>query len=130
LSYPSVTEWRRGIAEHVQRYVADIADERWLPYEPPLHVLVTGGSGIVNGLQDEILAAAKKGLEHRNIDSRVIDGTTLMTLDTAGPWANDINRLAVALGAASEELPKLSYWENLDPPAPVVPVRAARGWTG
>jgi hypothetical protein len=53
-----------------------------------------------------------------------------MTLDSGGPWANDVNRLAVALGAASEELPSLNYYESLGPPASAVPVRAARDWTG
>jgi hypothetical protein len=127
---PSVTEWKRGIAEQVETYVADIADERWLPYEPSLHVLITGGSGVVIGLREEILTAVKNGLKQHAVDQRVIDGTALMTLDTTGPYANDVNRLAVALGAASEELPTLSYHDRLDPPTSDVPVRAARGWTG
>lgn len=126
---PSVTEWKRGIAEQVETYVADIADERWLPYDPSLHVLITGGSGIVTGLQEEILRAAKNGLEQRNVDPGVIDGTALMTLDTGGPYTNDVNRLAVVLGAASEELPSLSYYDSLDPPTSDIPVRAKRGWT-
>src|SRR3989442_15754467 len=99
------------------------------PIEPSLHVLITGGSGIVTGLQEEILTAAKNGLEQRNVDPRVIDGTALITLDTDGPYANDVNRLAVVLGAASEELPTLSYHDSLDPPTSDVPVRAKRGWT-
>ena len=129
LADPSVSEWKRGIAEQVETYVADIADERWLPFEPSLHVLVTGGSGVVTGLQEEVLTAAKNGLKQRNVDQRVIDGTALMTLDSSGPYANDVNRLAVALGAASEELPTLSYHDSLDPPTSDVPVRAKRGWT-
>jgi hypothetical protein len=129
LSHNSVTEWKRGIAEHVRTYVAGVADERWLPEKPPLHILVTGGSGTVAGLQAEILLAAKKGLEQRNIHPNLINGTTLMTLDTDGPWATDVNRLAVALGAASEELPKLSYQPNLGPAVSEVPVRAEQGWT-
>lgn len=129
LDDPSVKEWKRRIAEPVETYVNELADERWLPCEPSLHVLVTGGASVVKGLREEILAAVKRGLERRNVDSRVTDGTALMALDTSGRYANDVNRLAVALGAASEELPRLSYHERLDPPAPDVPVRAKRGWT-
>ncbi len=127
--HPSVDQWRRGIAEHVETYVRDVVDEHWLPTEPGLQVLVTGGSGIVDGLQEEVLAAAKRALEHRKAMPRVISATSLMTLDTNGPWADDVNRLAVALGAASEELPSLRYYdEGLGPAVPAVPVRAARGW--
>lgn len=129
LDDPSVKEWKRRIAEPVETYVNELADERWLPYEPSLYVLVTGGASVVKGLKEEILAAVKRGLERRNVDSKVIDGTALMALDTGGRYANDVNRLAVALGAASEELPRLSYHERLDPPASDLRVRAKRGWT-
>jgi hypothetical protein len=129
LNHPSVIEWKRGIAEHVRTYVADIADERWLPEKPPLQVLVTGGSGIVAGLQDAVLLAVKKGLEQRNIHPNLINGTNLMTLDTKGRWTINVNRLAVALGAASEELPELSYQPSLGPAVSEVPARAAQGWT-
>lgn len=129
LSHPSVTEWKRVIGEHVQRYVADIADESWLPYEPGLQVLITGGSGIVSGLEEEVLAATKRGLTLRHVEANVIDATAVMKLDSAGRWANDVNRLAVVLGSASEELPRLNYYESLGPRASAVPVRAARGWT-
>jgi len=129
LDDPSVKEWKRRIAEPVETYVNELGDERWLPYEPSLHVLVTGGASVVKGLKAEILAAVKRGLEQRNVDSKVIDGTSLMTLDSSGRFANDVNRLAVALGAASEELPRLSYHERLDPPVSDVPMRAKPGWT-
>lgn len=130
VSHSSVTEWKRGIAEHVEQYVRDIADERWLPYALPLHVLVTGGSAIVSGLREEILSAARNGLIKRNVDRKIIESTVLMTLDTQGPRANDVNRLAVVIGAASQELPRLSYHDNLQPPERETPVRAAPGWTG
>jgi hypothetical protein len=130
LNYPAVGEWRRGIADHVRRYVADTPDERWMPIEPGLKVVVTGGSGIVTGLDQEILVAVKKGLEQRNISPEIVNATELMRLTIEGPSANDVNRLAVVIGAASEELPRLSYYQKLDPPMHVPPVRPKPSWTG
>ena len=129
LTDPSVVQWKRGIAEHVLTYVQDIPDMRWLPYMPGLQVLVTGGSGVVAGLREEILAAARDGLLGRGVSRDVIDATSLMELRLEGRSAADVNRLAVVLGAAGEDLPRLSYHPNLDPPMRSAPVRARRPWT-
>jgi hypothetical protein len=130
LTYPAVADWKRSIADHVRRYVADIPDMRWLPNEPGLKVVITGGSGVVAGLEEEILAAVKKGLEERQISPDIINTTELMRLTLEGPSASDVNRLAVVIGAASEELPMLSYYPKLDPPMYVPPVRPKPSWTG
>lgn len=130
LTYPAVADWRHSIADHVQRYVADIPDERWLPFVPALKVVLTGGSGVVAGLDEEVLAAAKKGLEQRKISPDVVNATELMHLTLEGPNADDVNRLAVVIGAASEELPRLSYYQKLAPPMHVPPVRPKPSWTG
>ncbi|MBC8028794.1 MAG: hypothetical protein H7Z16_01675 [Pyrinomonadaceae bacterium] len=128
LNHPAVDEWRRSIAEHVLSYVADIPDRRWLPENPALQVLVTGGSSAVTGLGEKIVEAAKTGLERRGISDEVIQGTSLMTLSLEGPPAADANRLAVALGAASNDLPNLRYYPELDPPMPFATVRPLPPW--
>lgn len=125
LQYPAVNQWIENISAHVKHYVAGIPDRRWLPYKPGLQVLVTGGSGVVPRLKDSIKAAVEKGLRSRRTDSEVVDATEEMQLILRGPGARNANRLAVALGAASEELPMLSYFEKLDPPMPYARVRRA-----
>lgn len=130
LTHPAVAEWRRTISDHVRRYVTDVADKRWLHLVPGLQVLVTGGSAVVPGLREEILAAATDALKQRVIPLDVVVATSLIGLRLEGPMANDANRLAVALGAASEDLPRLSYFPKLDPPMPVSTVRPRPSWTG
>lgn len=130
LNHPAVDEWRTRIADHVLSYVSDLPDKRWLPGEPALQVLITGGSGVVMGLGEKVLEAVKKGLERCAAPRRIIDGTSLMNLSMEGPAANDANRLAVALGAASDDFPKLGYFNELEPPMPHAPIRRNPGWTG
>lgn len=130
LIYPAVQEWVRGIAEHVQRYVIDIPDYSWLPELPGLLVLITGGSGVVAGLREEMLSATARGLRQRGISADVINATSPMILNLEGPAARDANRLAVALGAASEDLPKLNYFSKLDPRVGKPTVRLHPSWTG
>ena len=130
LTHQAVTDWIHGIAEHVRGYVYGIPDRRWLRYLPGLQVLVTGGSGVVAGLREAILSAAADGLRQRGISSSVIGATIPISLALEGPAAQDANRLAVALGAASEDLPRLSYLQKLDPPMQEPTVRVAPSWTG
>ncbi|HYX72853.1 MAG TPA: hypothetical protein VE732_08780 [Nitrososphaera sp.] len=130
LNHPAVDEWRSRIADHVLSYVSALPDQRWLPEEPALQILITGGSGVVIGLGEKILEAAKKGLERCAAPRKVIDATSLMKLRLEGPVANDANRLAVALGAASNDFPRLNYYTDLGPPMPHAPVRRVPGWTG
>lgn len=130
LKHPTVKDWIQRIAEHVREYVTVLTDKRWLPYEPGLAVLVTGGSGVVSGLNKGILQAATDGLREQKISVPTIRATKLLTLALAGPAARDVNRLAVALGASSDELPRLNYFEKLDPPMPRTTVKPPRNWTG
>ena len=130
LTHPAVTDWIRGIAEHVRRYVSDIPDKRWLPEMPGLQVLITGGSGVVAGLREAVISATTDGLRHGGIPVDVINVTTPMILRLEGPAERDVNRLAVAIGAASEDLPRLAYFQTLDPPMLRPTVRVPRPWTG
>ncbi len=131
LSHPAVREWTRRIAEHARAYIRGIPDQRFFPEAPGLMVLVTGGSGVVPGLRERILAAAVDALRERGTPEEVITATAPLTLALEGPGARDANRLAVALGAASEELPRLSYHERLGPRAGGGPPRRMPpSWTG
>jgi len=130
VNQPSVSAWRETIAEHVRSYVEDISDRRWLPEQPGLQVLLTGGSAVVPGLGEKILDVVKSALTQRGFDDSVVRLTALMTLSLRGSAAADANRLAVALGAASEEFPSLNYYPELDPAMPHQTVRRTPGWTG
>ena len=129
LTHPAVVEWRRTIADHVRRYVTDIPDMHRLYSLPGLQVLLTGGSGVVGGLQDAVLDAAREGLHERKVHFNVVEATNLMELNLEGPDAKDANRLAVAIGAASEDLPGLSYHPKLERPPRVPTVRIKPSWT-
>jgi hypothetical protein len=85
MKHPSVEDWIQRIAHHVREYVSVLTDERWLPCEPGLLVLVTGGSGVVPGLGQAILQATTDGLRQQKISATAIAGTRLLTL--SGPWS-------------------------------------------
>lgn len=93
-------------------------------------MLLTGGSSVVPGLGEKILEVVKSALNQRGFDDSVVRLTSLMTLNLSGPAAADANRLAVALGAASEEFPGLNYYSELAPAMPHQTVVRQRGWTG
>lgn len=127
--HPSIAGWSGTIAQHVEAYVARLRDDRWLPEMPRLHVLVTGGSGVVPGLREDVVAGVTRGLKSRGVVHSVADATQSMNLILRGPKAREANRLAVALGAANEDLPKLSYYQKLSPPMPYSTVRISPSWT-
>lgn len=129
LSDPSVEQWKSSIAEHVKEYVIGIPDEHWLPLLPPVHLLVTGGSGVVEGLQEKLLAAVKEGLQERGISANVVATTRAMLLGLEGRNAGDVNRLAVAWGAASEGMPRLNYYPRLERPMHAPPLQVKPSWT-
>jgi hypothetical protein len=131
LDDPTVHEWKASIASHVRTYVSEIRDDNFLYSDPGLDVLVTGGSGSVAGLRDQILEACVTGLRRRprRVPREVIDLTRLMELRLEGVEAVDVNRLAVAIGAAREDFPSLRYRTNLDAPERTQTVRPVRSWT-
>ena len=49
---PFVQLWIRHICDHVAQYVLGVPDERWLPTPVKLHMIVTGGSGLVPGTEE------------------------------------------------------------------------------
>ena len=131
LDDPTVDEWKASIASHVRTYVSEINDDNFLYSPPGLDVLVTGGSGSVAGLRDQILEACIAGLllRPRHLPREVIDETRLMELRLDGIEAVDVNRLAVAIGAARDDFPNLRYRTNLEAPMRSPTVRPASSWT-
>ena len=125
-SHPSVIEWIERIANHVREYVKNLPDESWLPFEPHLELLVTGGSALVPGVVDELVRAAKAALVSRFPKGQVIS----INLVVPSPYALDANRLAVAFGCSSEELPKLTYFSSLPRRIERATVKAAGSFAG
>lgn len=130
LTDPSVDDWARSIANHVHAYMLGISDKRWLPYPPGLQILITGGSGVVPGLREKIASAVAQALRERRVTGDVIDMTKPMSLLLEGPGAKEANRLAVALGAADRDLPKLWYTPKIDPPMLRPTVKMPPSFTG
>ena len=60
LDDPTVDEWKAGIASQVRTYVSEIQDDNFLYSDPGLDILVTGGSGSVAGLRDQILTPVSR----------------------------------------------------------------------
>lgn len=112
-------DWRQRIGRHVKEYVRGIPDQRWLPLKVPLHVIVTGGSGVVPGLKTEIREAVYKGLVERDVTDPVATGTQIIGEAIPG-WTfgrqAEYARMAVAIGASDNDKPSLRYCPKLDPP--------------
>lgn len=117
-------EWRRQIRRHVTEYVIGIPDERWLPLDVPLQIVVTGGSGVVPVLKEEIRKGVRDGLKERRIPSRVIERTKLIN-DRIPRWdfkqEAEYARRAVSIGAADTNKPALKYCPRLGPPIKIQP---------
>jgi len=115
-------DWRQHIRRHVRDYVRGIPDERWLPYDVPLQVVVTGGSGVVVGLREDIKQGVRDGLNDRHVDWRVVEKTILISERLSGwNFANqaEYGRRAVSIGAADINKPALKHYSKLDKPTRV-----------
>lgn len=114
--------WRQQIARHVRDYVKGIPDERWLPAEVPLQVIVTGGSGVVDNLKDEIKIAVVEGLKARNISRVTVEKTKLINERLAN-WSfqdeAEYAKRAVSIGAADTDKPALIFLSKTDPPTKI-----------
>lgn len=114
-----VNEWRSQIRKHVKQYVEGITDRRWLPLEVPLQVIVTGGSGVVQGLKEDIKAGICDGLRKLGVSANTINKTTLIN-EKLQNWnfaeEAEYARRAVSIGAADTDKPALKSCPELDPP--------------
>lgn len=116
---PFVEVWKTRICEHIREYVEGIPDHRWLPLPVSLNVVVTGGSGLVPGLQEDIKRAVCTALSRRSCDRKTIDkvrlsGEHLPRLDFTREA--EYARRAVCLGAADQDKPGVRFMPKMDAP--------------
>lgn len=115
--WPVTQDWIQAIARHAADYIRSVEDTVRLPQEPPLEIILTGGSGpSIDGLADEIQRQVVEALRERGIGS--IAGRTQVAsvvLPEYGlPDAIAYARRIVSLGAADPEKPRLSHIERLE----------------
>ena len=80
-----VNEWEGQIRRHIKEYIKGVPDKRWLPADVPLQIVVTGGSGVVPGLKDQIKKGVYDGLLERDIPKRIIERATLIHFGLYSP---------------------------------------------
>lgn len=129
---PFVKVWIDQICDHVETYIHGVPDERWLPLEKDLNIVVTGGSGLVPGLKDALSHSVKAALRGRKFDRRTCEA--VKTVDRYEPRFDfrteaDIARRAVSFGAADPDKPGFRYIESFGPPSIHPTVTAAPRWT-
>jgi hypothetical protein len=118
---PFVKSWIRRIREHVQQYMEGVPDQRWLPAPVTLNIIVTGGSGLVAGLGEQIRLGVEEALMSRGFDRRTISSTRLIAdyqprFDIV--TAAEIARRAVSFGAADSKKPGFRYMPRMAAPSP------------
>lgn len=112
----ATVDWIQGIARHSADYIRVIDDTLRLPYDPPLEIILTGGSGpSIPNLAQEIRRQVVDVLQARgfgNIASRTDIASVVLPeygLRDATAYARQI----VSLGAADPEKPRLSHIQRL-----------------
>lgn len=128
---PFVSAWMKQICDHVETYVHGIPDDRWLPVAKPLNIVVTGGSGLVPGLKDKLVEAARNALRARRFDSKTCEA--VKAINRYEPRFDfkteaDVARRAVSFGAADPDKPGFRYVDKFDPPFTHATVKAAPRW--
>ena len=118
---PFVINWRNIISENIKQYMKIVPDKKWLELNIPLQIIITGGSGFVPGLADEIKLKVSEGLRSRKVSSEV--AYNLILFDNQMPnWQfksrQDYARMAVAIGSSDKDKPSLKYLHKMDPPTP------------
>ena len=119
---PFVQLWIRHICDHVAQYIHGVPDERWLPMPVKLHMVVTGGSGLVPGLKKQLHDAVIDTLSRRKFHFRTDGKLSVDAVDKYKPTSNleteaDVARRAVSFGAADPDKPGFRYIAKMDPPA-------------
>lgn len=115
-------QWRRKIMKYVKEYITNIPDKRWIDSEQaPLQTIITGGSGLVEGLEQEINIGVSDGLKQRGLSNAVARDVIFIDKVLSG-WQfakkEEYARKAVAIGSSDRDKPSLKYREKMDPPTP------------
>lgn len=120
-----VADWCRSIADHLASYMRDVPDDDRLPRNPPLEIVLTGGSSVVRPVREVILGGVIAALRERGIG--IAGNTRFLQVgeDLTGPAGEDeVERaqLAVSLGAAHPKLVKLRHFAKglRQPPKPLL----------
>jgi hypothetical protein len=115
LTKPYVHEWSERIAAHVSEYTKSIRDELCLPINPPLEVVVTGGSSAVAPMRDEVL----KGIRQALVDRGLLIGNATQLIEPESPSLQggeyrsvQVAQLAVSLGASDPLLSELKPYPH------------------
>ena len=121
LNKPFADIWRKNIGRHVKEYIKNIQDRRWLDMKVTLEIIITGGSGIVEGLSREIEAGVTEGLKERGLNESI--SRQIETIDKVlSGWSfrniEEYARRAVAIGCSDSDKPSLKYKNKMDPPTP------------
>lgn len=122
---PFAQLWIRHICEHVAQYILGVPDERWLPQPVKLHLVVTGGSGLVPGLKKQMHDAVIDALARRRFDVHTNQKLSVVPVDKYKPTFNleteaEVARRAVSFGAADPDKPGFRYMVKMDaPPGPM-----------
>lgn len=126
---PFVGEWRTKIAKSVGEYILTVPDELRLPDDrlPSLKIVLTGGSGVVKGLDTLIRSTVSDALVQRGIQTAYANRTELVTLQSPIADRVDAARRAVSTGSAESDFAKLAYIPNFEKADPVV-FRPASSW--
>src|ERR1017187_5134900 len=119
---PFVQLWIRHICDHVAQYIHGVPDERWLPMPVKLHMVVTGGSGLVPGLKKQIHDAVIDTLGRRKFDFKTDEKLSVDAVDKYKPTFKleteaEVARRAVSFGAADPDKPGFHYIVKMDAPS-------------
>jgi hypothetical protein len=124
-------DWRERIARSVGDYMFRVPDELRLgePAIPGLKIVMTGGSGLVDGLARGVRDHVEEALGRRGIAGNVAARTQITPLPNT-PTLDPIDqaRRAVSIGAGASNFAQLAYREQLSRP-----IRARGGletWRG
>lgn len=119
---PFVQLWIRHICDHVAQYMLGVPDERWLSQPVKLHMVVTGGSGLVPGLKKQLHDAVTDALATRKFDFHADEKLPVDAVDKYKPTFNleteaEVARRAVSFGAADPDKPGFRYMVKMDAPS-------------
>lgn len=116
---PFVDIWRKNISRHVKEYVINIPDKHWLDMDVTLQVIITGGSGFIEGLSEEIKKSIIEALVYRGLVNTISENIKLIDeglLAWQFSTKEQYARMAVAIGSADKNKPSLKYLPKMDPP--------------
>jgi len=115
---PFVGDWRSRIAKHVEQYVRGLPDRLRLGLTtiPGLKIVLTGGSGLVEGLDRAVEKAVIAGLQSRSdVPTNVARRTEVVQLSVEWPPDPlDRARRAVSIGAGKHTFGQLRYRERFE----------------